>query len=68
MTTTLPPAANPFDDPASDPLALAAEAAAVIAERSGAATHDIALVPVSYTHLDVYKRQIDKRASRWMQR
>ena len=44
MTTTLPPAANPFDDPASDPLALAAEAAAVIAERSGAATHDIALV------------------------
>jgi purine-nucleoside phosphorylase len=44
VTTTLPPAANPFDDPASDPLALAAEAAAVIAERSGAATHDIALV------------------------
>ena len=44
MTTTLPPAANPFDDPASDPLALAAEAAAVIAERSGAPTHDIALV------------------------
>ncbi|MBK9725585.1 MAG: purine-nucleoside phosphorylase [Actinomycetales bacterium] len=40
----MPPAANPFDDPASDPLALAAEAAAVIAERSGAATHDIALV------------------------
>lgn len=44
MTTTLPAAANPFDDPATDPMALAAEAAAVIAQRSGSATHDIALV------------------------
>lgn len=44
MTTTLPPAANPFDDPATDPMALAADAAAVIAQRSGSATHDIALV------------------------
>lgn len=44
MTTTLPAAANPFDDPATDPMALAAEAAAVIAQRSGSDTHDIALV------------------------
>ena len=38
------PATNPLDAPGADPFAIAAEAAAVIAERTGAASHDIALV------------------------
>ena len=42
-------------DPNTDPFEVAAAAAAVIAERTGAERHDVA--PVSYTHLDVYKRQ-----------
>lgn len=37
------PPANPLDDPKADPFAVAAEAAAVIAERSGVAAHDVAL-------------------------
>lgn len=35
---------TPLDDPAGDPFAAAAQAAAVIAERTGAPQHDIALV------------------------
>ena len=35
--------ANPLDDPAADPFAIAATAAAEIAERTGVAKHDIAL-------------------------
>jgi purine-nucleoside phosphorylase len=34
---------NPLDDPAADPFAVAADAAAVIASRSGVERHDIAL-------------------------
>ena len=36
-------APHPLDDPNADPFAIAAEAAAQIAERTGVATHDIAL-------------------------
>ncbi|MFZ1372422.1 MAG: purine-nucleoside phosphorylase, partial [Nostocoides sp.] len=35
---------NPLDAPGADPFEIAAQAAAVIAERTGVATHDIALV------------------------
>lgn len=41
---TTPMTAGPFDDPATDPMEVAAAAAAVIAERTGTASHDIALV------------------------
>jgi purine-nucleoside phosphorylase len=37
------PTANPLDDPGADPFAIAAEAAAQLAELTGAAHHDIAL-------------------------
>lgn len=37
------PLANPLDAPGADPVAIAREAAAVIAERSGVAAHDVAL-------------------------
>ena len=36
-------APNPLDDPRADPFAIAAEAAAQIAEKTGVASHDIAL-------------------------
>ena len=41
---TTPMTAGPFDDPSTDPMEVAAAAAAVIAERTGSPTHDIALV------------------------
>ncbi len=40
---TASPQANPLDDPAADPFAVAAEAAAQIAEKTGVPRHDIAL-------------------------
>ncbi|MEP7332349.1 MAG: purine-nucleoside phosphorylase [Terracoccus sp.] len=42
--TTSPPDLSNLGDPSTDPFAVAAAAAAVIAERSGAERHDIALV------------------------
>jgi purine-nucleoside phosphorylase len=41
MSTT--PASHPLDDPSADPFAVAAQAAADIAEKTGVAHHDIAL-------------------------
>ncbi len=41
---TPPPTVNPLDAPGAAPFEIAAQAAAVIAERTGVATHDIALV------------------------
>jgi len=40
---TASPQPNPLDDPAADPFAVAAEAAAQIAEKTGGPRHDIAL-------------------------
>ena len=45
MTTT----PDLLADPTTDPFAVAAEAAAVIAERTGAPAHDVALVLGSLT-------------------
>ena len=43
-TSALPGSAGSLDDPAVDPFDIARQAAAVIAERTGSATHDVALV------------------------
>jgi purine-nucleoside phosphorylase len=43
MSPSTPSDLHPLDDPATDPFAFAAEAAAQIAERTGVAKHDIAL-------------------------
>jgi purine-nucleoside phosphorylase len=43
-TSATPGTAGSLDDPAVDPFDIARQAAAVIAERTGSATHDVALV------------------------
>ena len=43
-TSATPGTARSLDDPAADPFEVARQAAAVIAERTGSATHDVALV------------------------